>query len=307
MRSFSVTFWAWTASIIVHIIVLATFGAVKFSRQPVAFEQKPAPVAKVSRIKKLMQTTPVTPKPKVKRPSKTRPIAKTITPQPLSTKQIFKTTTSAAQDFSNLPKPSASKTTALTTSEIMPKGIEFFGSYTDQRKLCYVVDCSGSMQGIFNRVRSRLTESIQSLQHDQYFNIIFFGSDRLFEFRSGELIRAMSKTKSEACDFIASIRPAGRTNALQALERAVKIHDGRGNSPAVIYFLTDGFELTNDDVRSFSQKVINLQKRFAPKTKINTIGFWPQNSDRKVLETIANYSGGESIFITDTDNWKDGL
>ena len=188
---------------------------------------------------------------------------------------------------------------SFAESGILPKGVEFFGSWTDQRKVCYLVDCSGSMQGIFGRVRKKLKESIGNLQPDQYFYIIFFGSEKLFEFGNGRLLRATREAKSAACEFIDSARPAGRTNALVAMERAVKVRDESGHSPAVIYFLTDGFELTTKDVPRFSQKIVNLLKRFAPATKINTIGFWPQSQDRRMLETIARQSGGEFILVTD--------
>ncbi len=154
------------------------------------------------------------------------------------------------------------------------------------------------MRGTFVQVQKKLKESIGNLQPDQYFYIIFFGGDSLFEFGNNSLLRATQKAKSSAYDFIDSIRPAGQTNALAALERAVQIRDGSGVGPSLVYFLTDGFELTTEDTQRFSQKIANLLARFAPRTRINTIGFWPQGDDRKMLEAIAKQSGGESVFIT---------
>ena len=144
---------------------------------------------------------------------------------------------------------------------ILPRGVEFFGSWTDRRKVCYLVDCSGSMQGIFGRVRKKLKESIANLQPDQYFYIIFFSSN-LSESGEGHLLRATEPAKSAAYDFIDSIRPAGQTNALAALERAVQIRDSSNISPSVVYFLTDGFELTTEDAQRLPQKTANLLRRF---------------------------------------------
>jgi Mg-chelatase subunit ChlD len=155
------------------------------------------------------------------------------------------------------------------------------------------------MHGIFGGVRKKLKESIGDLQPDQYFYIIFFGGDKLFEFGNGRLLRAAQKAKSAAYDFVDAIRPAGRTNALAALERAMQIRDEKGVSPSVVYLLTDGFELATGDEHRFSRKIADLQKRFAPTTRINTIGFWPQNGDRKLLEAIARQSGGKFVFVTD--------
>ncbi len=154
---------------------------------------------------------------------------------------------------------------------------------------------------MFGQVRKRLKKSIASLQSDQYFCIIFFGNNRLFEFSNGRLLRATQKAKTSAYDFINSVQAAGQTNALAALEKAVQIRDGSGVSPPVIYFLTDGFELTTEDSYQFSRKIANLLRQSAPTTKINTIGFWPQNNDREMLETIARQTGGEAVFITDNN------
>jgi hypothetical protein len=42
-----------------------------------------------------------------------------------------------------------------------------------------------------------------------------------------------------------------------------------------------------------------MLRSFAPKTQINTIGFWPAEQDRKLLEAIAKDSGGEFVVVGD--------
>ena len=304
-RCGSITFWAWMASIAVHLIVLTAFGVVKFSQSKAQGKQRSTPIAKVSQIKKLTQAAPIIPKPKIKKPTKSQFARRTDRLLPAN--RIFDIAKPSLQApaccWQGFAKPSVSQSAfSLPSSVILPRRIEFFGSWTNQRKICYLVDCSGSMQGIFGQVRKKLKESIQSLQPDQYFYIIFFGGNKLFEFGDGRLLRATQKAKSAAYDFTDSVRPAGQTNALQALEKAVQIRDGRGLSPSIVYFLTDGFELTNEDAQRFTQKIANLLKRFAPTTRINTIGFWSASDDRKMLETIARQSGGEFVFVTDNDS-----
>ena len=154
---------------------------------------------------------------------------------------------------------------------------------------------------MFGQVRRKLKDSIAGLQPDEYFYIIFFGGE-LFESGNGRVLRATPEAKSAAYNFIDSIQSAGQTNAIAALERAVQIRDSGGNSPSIVYLLTDGFELTAEDSRSFSQRVASMLKRFAPTARINTIGFWPQSDDRKMLEAIAKRSGGEFTFVADGDN-----
>jgi hypothetical protein len=296
-RTKGVAFCAWMTSIAVHLIVLTAFGFVRFSQSEHHVARKSAPTAKISRIKELAQSVPVIPKPKVKRSVKDLSVEKKARLLPKN--PVFGPVKSRLRDGQNLPKPSDLRNgLAVPGTDGFAHEIEFFGSFTDERKVCYLVDCSGSMRGLFGQVRAKLAESIGQMQPDHFFYIIFFSGDTLFEFGDGYLVRATEQTKSAAYEFIDSVRPAGQTNALAALERAVQIRDSRGVNPAVIYFLTDGFELAAEGEQRFSQGVANLLARFAPSTKINTIGFCPLREDCKVLKIIAEQSGGEFIFIS---------
>ncbi|MHC4755334.1 MAG: hypothetical protein ACYTBP_09335, partial [Planctomycetota bacterium] len=96
--------------------------------------------------------------------------------------------------------------------------------------------------------------------------------------------------------------PVGKTNALQALRRALEIRDSGNRSAGVIYFLTDGFELTSQGAQSISGRINNMLREYAPAVRINTIGFWPRKNDRIVLEQIAASSGGEVVIITTDEN-----
>ena len=278
-----------TVSIIVHVVMLAAFGIAKFSNPADSEIQKVAPTAKISRIKKLIDANPVTVKPKIK---------KHLAGQPINTTtRIVDTSLSGLETSPQMFSPKTQ--TDFSDEEILDKGVEFFGSVTGERKICYLVDCSGSMHGVFRKVQKKLKNSISSLQFDQYFYIIFFGNDKLFESGNGKLLRATQKNKTAAYDFIDSIGPAGQTNAAKALKRAIQIRDSKGKRPSLIYFLTDGFELMDKDQSSFIRKIEVLLRKSAPQTKINTIGFWPQGDDRKMLETIAKQSNGCATFITD--------
>lgn len=299
-RNGSVMFWAWMVSIGVHLIVLGAFGIVRFSQSKVQSKRWSAPV---SEVKKFMQAAPVVPKPKVKSPVESRRVS--------GAKRIVGGIRNRRYEMDI--RQSRTSNTSVGTVRIqkwvgnamlpggvdLPKGIEFFGSWTEQRKVCYLVDCSGSMRGTFGRVQKELKESISGLQPDQYFYIIFFGGNKLFEFGDGRLLRATQEAKLAACDFIDLVKPVGRTNAFAAMEKAVQIGDSGAQVGLIIYLLTDGFELTAGDEQKFPQRVEDLLRRFAPETKINTIGFWPQSDDRRMLEAIAAQSSGEFVFVTD--------
>ena len=184
--------------------------------------------------------------------------------------------------------------------------IEFFDSPAQGRRICYVVDCSGSMRGLWNRVREELIDSIGKLPQDYYFCVIVFGGGSILETGGGKMVRATEQAKQEAYEFIAAVGPRGATNAEDALERAIMIKDRTGVGASAIYFLTDGFELSEQDGSRFAHKVATIHRSFAPKTQINTIGFWCTEQDGKVLETIAKESGGKFVMVGNTGEQKDG-
>ena len=111
------------------------------------------------------------------------------------------------------------------------------------------------------------------------------------------MVRGNEKSKLEGNDFVNSIRAGGQTNELPALQRGMQIRDSRWESASVIYFLTDGFELSGENMWWFGLQVENIRKRLAVGAQINTIGFWPQDEDRKMLELMAAESGGQAVFV----------
>jgi len=289
-------FWAWMVSISVHLIMLSAFGVVRLSGAEAQDKNPLAPTARIERVRDLAQVTPLTAKPRITRPpvitarARYAEIADTSMP-------VGRVLDTAGPSIDNWPDARDSGGQSLPLSADLSGRIEFFGSLSNERKVCYLVDCSGSMQGVFSLVRSRLKESIAALQPDQYFCVIFFGGGKLFELGDGRLVRATPKAKAAADSFIDAIQPAGRTNAAAALEKVVRIRDGKGLSPSLVYFLTDGFELTNESSAAFPQRIANLLEQLAPAMKINTIGFLPQDDDRRMLQTIARQSGGEFLCI----------
>ena len=120
------------------------------------------------------------------------------------------------------------------------------------------------------------------------------------------MVRATEQAKQEAYEFIAAVGPRGGTNAADALERAIMIKDRTGIGASAIYFLTDGFELSEQDGSRFAHKVATIHRSFAPKTQINTVGFWCTEQDSIVLETIAKENGGRFVMVGNTGEQKDG-
>ncbi len=167
--------------------------------------------------------------------------------------------------------------------------VSFFGNVASSRKVCFVVDCSGSMLGFFGQVRDNLIASINELSHDNFFGITVFRGQEILEFQPGALVRAGNDAKARAGEFVNSIAtPTGRPDALEAMKKAIQYKDSIGDSPGVVYFLTDGFDYDN-----FADVVEQYRKEYAPVIKIHTIGFMVNKKDADMLRLMAARSGGK--------------
>jgi Mg-chelatase subunit ChlD len=307
-RKGSITFWAWIISAAIHLIVIGVLSIIQFSSSGAEKMQSAVPTAKIQQVRRILHTPPEGPKPKIKTPAFEESGSEKS--QHISSGQIFTRAKNGNAGFDDLSGILVSgKSFIPLSNSTFSRRSDFFTSRIRQvlpdRKLCYLVDCSGSMSGMFGWVQQQLRQSIENLEQDQYFCIIFFGNDRIFEFGDGKLVRASNKNKQAAFKFIDSVQPAGKADAFSALRSAIQTRDAAGSAPSLVYFLTDGFELTAENSDLSEQQITNYLKFHAPSIQFNTIGFWPQEQDRKVLEAIARESNGQFIIITD-EYEKDG-
>jgi len=284
--------WALVFSALIHLLLLGVLSFIRFSQINAVSPQKRVPEVFVRCVQQNERRERFFHKPRIKKAA-------------VKSSNDRKYSSEGAKTLLKLPEnssPHLKKQQGRTVSGGFVRaggpdcGIEVFLDRNHIRKICYVVDCSGSMKGTFSKVKERLAESISALEADQYFYIIFFGNEILFEFGGGRVVRASRHNKEMASEFINSIEPSGRTNAVSAFRRAVQVRDGDGNCPEVINFLTDGFELETNS-KTLSEQIKQLLERFCPGTVINTIGFWPVESDVKILKTIAKQGGGRFELI----------
>jgi hypothetical protein len=308
--------YALGVSVFAHIVGLSVFAAVIISKTPPVRLQTTTTVS-VNQAVKLAERQAVTPKPKVN-PVDSKPFdysgaLKTdiIKGRPI-VKADGKGIQTNARPVFDLPKQDYQGQTVEVKQPIQPQvsniagggelagNIEFFDSPAQGRRICYVVDCSGSMRGLWKRVQEELVDSIGKLQQDYYFCVIVFGGGSILESGGGKMVRATEQAKKEAYNFIAAVGPRGATNASAAIEHAITIKDKTGAGASAIYFLTDGFELSEQDGSRFAHKVATMHRSFAPKAQINTIGFWCTEQDSKVLEMIAKESSGKFMMVGNT-------
>ncbi len=294
MRTGRAKLWAWTASIGLHIIAFAVFAASEFSPTSNSDINRAAPSVKIEKIKKIVQSEQKIVKPKIKYLQNEN--ASAIIPSEKDLK-IFSDTESDLRknDF-------AASADIWTFDGQFHSTVDFFSTSTAAKRICFVVDCSGSMKGLFGTVKKELTQAIQNLQQDQYFGIIFFGDDKLLMFENTQMVRASGNAKAAAISFINSVEPKGKTNAIEAFEMLAAVRDSSGHRPSAVFFLTDGFELdkTNSDI--FIKRMMNLLAINLPETIVNTIGFWPDENDCSLLRQIAEQTGGQFTCLGEKEN-----
>jgi len=283
------------ASVVFHIAVLSVLAAAKLHPVSTQSTSGQSEQARLAKVKSIMQSCPVVPKPNIKHGADVHFIPQQ--PDLPIEGEVPASKVRAADSESIFPTSSSYADLAWSQQGPAPQEVTFFSNGTFCRRLCYLVDCSGSMKGLFGQVKDELSRSILALQPDQYFGIVFFGDDRVTRFEAGKLVRASQEGKTRALAFIKSVDTAGRTNALAGFAGAVKMRDDDGAGPEVILFLTDGFELSTGDAYQFRQDVIKLRSRYLSGCTVNIIGFWPSEGDRRLLESIAAFSGGRFVCV----------
>ncbi len=292
-KRWGVKFYALAVSVLAHAAALSIFAAVRLTQSQAAAHSQTTAVVSVSQARVYAERPTVTAKPKVVSAGEEKRIVKTAKGGLSGNlRPVFDVPRQDLQAVTPMIESPQLNAVDLIDEQAASAQVEFFDSPAQGRRICYVVDCSGSMQGLWQPVKAELCESIGRLQPDQYFSVIVFGAGSILESGGGRMVRASERAKKEAYEFIGAVQPRGATNAQAALSHAIKIRDGAGAGPSVIYFLTDGFELSEQENWRFAHQVETMLRNNSVKTQINTIGFWPDERDRSLLEKIASQSGG---------------
>jgi len=281
-----VRYWALIFSAAAHATTLAVFTGVKLSGRP---DEEPAqrPALNVQVIERVMTQPAPRPKPRIE------PIPKPVArPEPEQPPLIAEP---VEPEGTKTPEPADSM-----IDEVPPvvHEVEFFGQKSIVQRICYVVDCSGSMYGQMYQVKEQLKTSILKLNSQQAFSVVFFmEGQKILTTGNGSLEPATATVKSKAIKLIDSVRPGGSTDAEHALQWAMQLKDTEGSRPEVVYFLTDGFDLDSQSSALFVKRVNHLRGSLVPGATLHTIGFWPQPRDRQMLRKLASNANGEFIEI----------
>ncbi|GEM_PF-1127829 len=179
----------------------------------------------------------------------------------------------------------------------------FCGTRGSANRICFVVDCSGSMVIAFDYVRNELKGAIGKLGPGQYFNVIFFAGGNPKQLSPKGMLRAGAASRQKAMSFIASkeVRltsvsdsTAAWQGVVGALQEAFAAKGFDGSEVQLIYLLTDG--------EYDHQQVLQAVKRMQDKRKypavINVIACGNRDNE-EFLRNLAETYNGQYRFVSD--------
>ncbi|MCX5650349.1 MAG: VWA domain-containing protein [Planctomycetota bacterium] len=161
----------------------------------------------------------------------------------------------------------------------------FFGLRGGGKRICFIVDVSGSMAGPkLDRLKQELVGTIQSLKPDTQFAIVFFDS---FTNTISQQWMKTDADRQNAVQVITNQGAGSGTDPTGAFEFAF----GTLNPlPDCIYYMTDG--QTNADVVG----ILRLLNKGPNKTTVHAIAFGDQSLEM-TMKQIAADNNGAYLFV----------
>jgi hypothetical protein len=195
----------------------------------------------------------------------------------------------------NAAQPSGLEGTALDATSDDGHGAgqaaaEFFGIGGYGQSFVYVVDCSGSMSndGKFERAVYELLQSIEQLNSDQRYYVIFYNDDA-HPMDADQPVPAIEDEFVRTRKWIDFMRPNGGTEPLPALLLALSLR------PDAIYFLSDG-RFDRSAIRKLKLRNRPNNRLKLRQVPIHTIAL-VDHATEGLMRTIARNSGGKFRFV----------
>ena len=176
----------------------------------------------------------------------------------------------------------APRWTAVIPSGMVPK------AENTPRKVCFVIDRSGSMSGQpLYGAKKALLACLSTLGPDDEFGIVHFGSDaKKF---NGTLAKATDKNRKQATRFVEGIEVDGGTHLLGAVSAAFQVIGGPGGD---IFLLTDGEVWETGQI---------IEQAAAVGTRFHTMGIGAA-SKSKFLTALARRTKGICKLVGPTED-----
>lgn len=161
------------------------------------------------------------------------------------------------------------------------------------RDIVFAIDTSGSMQHDqkMEQVKAALKQCIRSLRPGDAFNIVTYSTEAR-EWKE-KLVEATDDIRAAALKYVESLTPRGGTAIQEALEKSLKMFNGR-ESVKILVFLTDGLPTIGEtDPNKIAVKAKELNKAGA---RIFAFGVG-YDLNTQLLDALAVQNGGDREYV----------
>ncbi len=164
-----------------------------------------------------------------------------------------------------------------------------------KKRITLVMDTSGSMAAgdRIKLARDAMTYCVQRLSAHDEFNVIRFSTDVEPLFEKPQL--ASEENVKKALSFVKTFEANGGTAIDEAVLRALKDGEGRGDRPHMVLFVTDGHPTVGD---TDEPAIAAHAKAASQGSRVFTFGVG-EDLNARLLERLAEQGNGTTDFLRD--------
>ncbi len=162
------------------------------------------------------------------------------------------------------------------------------------KRITFVIDTSGSMMGERMKLaRDSLKYCVQKLNARDEFNVVRFSTDVEALFDKPQA--ASEGNVKKALEFVGNLEAIGGTAIDEAMTRALKDGEGRGDRPHLVMFITDGHPTVGETDEA---AIAANAKKLNHGSRVFTFGVG-DDLNARLLDRIADEGQGTSDFVRD--------
>lgn len=167
------------------------------------------------------------------------------------------------------------------------------------KRITFVMDTSGSMMGDrIKLARDSLKYCVQKLNPRDEFNVVRFSTDVEALFEKPQL--ASEANVKKALDFVSGLEAIGGTAIDEAMTRALKDGENRGERPHMVMFITDGHPTVGE---TEEPEIAQHAKAANKGSRVFTFGVG-DDLNARLLDRIAEEGQGTSDFVRDGKDFE---
>ncbi len=167
------------------------------------------------------------------------------------------------------------------------------------KRVTFVIDTSGSMMGERMKLaRDSLKYCVQKLNPRDEFNVVRFSTDVEALFDKPQV--ASEGNVKKAVEFVSALEAIGGTAIDEAMARALKDGDNRGERPHMVMFITDGHPTVGETDEA---AIATNAKRGNHGSRVFTFGVG-DDLNARLLDRIADQGQGTSDFVRDGKDFE---